>query len=527
MQPSLPATPIAPIDYRLVAALSLLLSAWLIAIDPLINRDAIIYLRTADAYLQDGFIASQSLYGRPLISICFATIHQLTGLPLVSAGLLLNTLFYLVFNVSFVATVHTLGGDRRIQWFAAIVVLTHPILNDHRSSIMRDPAYWALLILAFRELLLYIRSPGLRHRLGWAACILLATLFRFEGLFFAALAPLTLFTTRGLAHKVRHCLRLLAPLLVGMAVVSVGILFYLPDHSGSGQLFPAIGGYIDNLQAFPDEFSRVSALTGWAVLRFSSAQDAPVAVLAGLGAVLLLNLCRAATWPYLLLLIWGLRDRVAARLRPDDNRLLLLHALIGLFYLTLFILINRFMLERYANQVVIFLLLYLPFTLNGLWNDAERRWKQAVVVLLLVGMSLDSLHNTDYQKAFIRDAARWLREETPKNSTLVSNDKYIAYFSGRSVDWEAAYELHFSLERMLKQRALWSRADYLAMRVRPRETADWQTFLEQHDLREVARFDGGRHGSIGIVHLQPQNRYPKSSRSAANTSATSTSDSGL
>ena len=75
-------------DYWLIFALSMALSAWLIAIDPVLNRDAILYLRSADAYLQDGLVASLQLYGRPLLSVCFALVHQLTGLPLVFAGLL-------------------------------------------------------------------------------------------------------------------------------------------------------------------------------------------------------------------------------------------------------------------------------------------------------------------------------------------------------------------------------------------------------------------------------------------------------
>ena len=141
----------APIDYRWIVLASLLLSGWLIAIDPLLNRDAIIYLRSADAYLRDGFVASQQLFDRPLISICFALLHKWTGLPLEWAGQLLNSLFYALFCATFVATVHTLGGDRRVQLFAAVVVLSHPMLNDYRSSIVRDPAYWAFIVLSLRR----------------------------------------------------------------------------------------------------------------------------------------------------------------------------------------------------------------------------------------------------------------------------------------------------------------------------------------------------------------------------------------
>ncbi len=496
-----------------------MLSVWLIAIDPLINRDAIIYLRTADAYLQDGFIASQNLFGRPLISICFATLHQFTGIPLVYAGQLLNTLFYVLLNVGFVATVHALGGDRRIQWLAAVVILSHPILNDHRSSIMRDPAYWCFVILAFRQLLLYVRRPRLRHGLGWSCAILMAAMFRFEGLFFAALAPLTLLATRDLEHRLRHCLRLLGPILIAAAAIGLGLALYLSGPSIHEHTFPAIGTYLDRLLEFPREFSRLAAAGGAGLLEFSAREDAGVAIVAALAAILVLNLCRALTWPYVLALLWGIRHRVTARLRPDDATLLNLHLLIGTAYLALFTLINRFMLERYSCQVVIFLLLYLPFILNALWTDGDRRWKQALVVILLAGMSLDSLHNSDYQKAFIRDATHWLEDNTPADAGLVSNDKYIAYFSGRRVDWDAAYRHRFDLQSMLADEALWSGSDYLAMLVRRREDPAWHSFLERQGLEEAVRFGGGRHGSVAIVRLRAQPRWPDRSGSAADTSA--------
>ena len=143
-----PTTPDAPLDYRTTAALSLLLSAWLIAIDPIITRDAIIYLRTAEAYLQDGFFASQQLFGRPMLSLCIATVHQLTGLSLLWSGLLLSSLVYALLCVGFVAVVRELGGGRKTQVIAAVVILCHPLISDYRSSIMRDPAYWAFMILS-------------------------------------------------------------------------------------------------------------------------------------------------------------------------------------------------------------------------------------------------------------------------------------------------------------------------------------------------------------------------------------------
>jgi hypothetical protein len=494
-------TAAVPIDYRVIVAASLLLSLWLIAINPLIDRDAILYLRSADAYLQGGMAASQQLFGRPLLSVCFALIHQVTGIPLLYAGLLLNTLFYALFCVAFVAVVRALGGDRRIQLLAALVILSHPVINEQRSSIMREPGYWAFLLLAFRELLLYLRQPGWRHRLRWFGCIALAAMFRLEGLFFALLAPLALLSTASLDHHWRHCLRLLSLPLLATALLLGAWLLY-PSAPGSHDYrFPGVETYIDRLRDLPQSFGEVVAATGNAMLEFSAREDAAAAVLAGLAAVAILNICRALTWPWLLTLLWGRYRGLVARFRADDRRLLQAHLLISLSYLACFTLLNRFMLERYACGFVIFALLYLPFVLNDMWAEGRRSLQRGLVILLLVVMSLDSLHKLDYQKTFIADAAEWLRTNTPDTASIASNNQYLAYFSDRDFDWPAAARKGFDLNRILADPALWRDRDYLVMRVNRANTEAWQAFLSDHSLVESAVFDGGRHGKVAIVKL--------------------------
>lgn len=491
------ATANTPIDYRVVALLSLLLSIWLISIDPLINRDAIIYLRSADAYLLHGFGRDHGLLAYPLISILMGILHQLTGLSLLHAGLLLTSLFYALFCVAFVACVQTLGGDRRVQWIAAVVALSHPMLNDQRSSIMRDPAYFSLILLAFRALLLYVRQPTARHQLSWTACIVLAMLFRFEGVFFALLAPGSLLFTRQLPHKLKHCLRLFLPQLA-----VVGVLVVTSQTGSDGDMFPSLEVYINGLLAIPTDFEAISQATGAALLEFTSRDDAPAAVIAGLGAILVLNICRAITWPYVLVLLWGRVSGMASRLRPDDRNLLLCHLAISLAYLALFTLINRFLLERYANQLVVLVLLFLPFVLNALLHDADQRWKKALAILLLAGMCLDSVHNKDAEKAFIRDAAEWIAEYTPQEASLASNHKYIAYFSERNFDWKFASSIRFNTQKLLSSEKHWRSKDFLAVVIKRRDQWLWEQFVVKGKLREIAQFDGGRHGSVYIVQIQ-------------------------
>ena len=473
-------------------------------LDPLVNRDAIIYLRSADAYLQGGLAAAQQVHGRPLLSVCIALLHQLTGMTLLHAGLAITTVAYTALCVSFVATVRLLGGNRTVQIMAAVVVLSHPMLNQLRSSIMRDPAYWALLILSFRELLLYLRQPSLLSRLRWFLYVLLAAAFRFEGVFFAIIAPFALLFTRNLEHRLRHCLLLLVPQITALAVVTLSVIIYRSQQTDSSPLFPAIAYYLDNLKAIPEQFSAVAKQASEPLLKFTSRDDAPWAVAAGLLVVLLLNICRALSWPWAIALFWGARAQLHRHFRSDDSTVLRAHLFIAAGYLAVFMLINRFMLERYSMQAVIFLLLYLPFILGALWQYGG--WKKYLVIVLLAGMTADTLHNGSREKAFIRDATHWVVQNTDENASLVSNEKYIAYFSQREFDWAAIQAIHFSLGAIMESPRMWRDRDYLVMYIKPIREELWKNFLQQHGLEEQQSFGEGRKGRVAIVQLTAVNR---------------------
>ena len=292
------------------------------------------------------------------------------------------------------------------------------------------------------------------------------------------------------------------PQLLALGLLATGLVLYQGTLQPGARLFPGIGLYIDQLSGFPARFGATASASAEIMLDFTAREDASLVLLAALMALLLLNICRALTWPWVVTLVWGWQSRLLARLRRDDHRVLLAHLSISLAYLAVFTLINRFMLERYAIHLVVFLLFYLSFMLNALWHSgsryALRRW---LIAALLLVMSLDTLHNRDHEKAFVKDATEWLIANAPPASTLVSNEQYLAYFSGLSFDWREADYRGFDLWPLLASPEFWRDRDYLAMRVRGEDLAAWQAFLNDNGLRETAVFDGGRHGKVSIVAI--------------------------
>jgi len=510
--PTQPGMPQTPVDLRVIATISLLLSLWLILADPIINRDAIIYLRTAEAYLQGGLLASFSLFDRPFLSIMIAWLHQITGLSLLHCGLIFSALFYALLSTTFVSIIRQLGGDRRVQLIAAIVILSHPMIATGRDSIMRDAPFWAFSLLAFRTLLFYVRQPTLKRQVQWFIFVAIAALFRFESIFFAVLAPLAVFIAADRSHRLRISVRLLALPLTAIVMLVLIILLVQSVLLPESLLFPDISGYVNKLTLFPQVFNDVSTATGEALLSFSAKSDAKVASIAGLAAILVVHLCRALMWPYVIVLLWGRAQGLFILIPRQPRSLLNSHLIISLIYLSLFTLTNRFMLERYCHIFTLFVALYLPFIINAAWAPERKPLTKILAVLVLVGMSIDVSGSLGSRKIYKRDASQWLVASTPEDASIVSNSKYIAYFSGRETDWRNLGAITFKATDLDSKPALWRRVDYIVVKVKSHEFDRWSAFLEKNSLSELKTFPGGRHGKVSVVEVPPKLRIRTGNR---------------
>ena len=206
------------------------------------------------------------------------------------------------------------------------------------------------------------------------------------------------------------------------------------------------------------------------------------------------------TWPYVAVLAWYFWQR-RDQLNEQHRCLVNTHLLIAFFYLAMFTLGNRFMLERYAGIFTLFMMPYLCFAMAGLWQSGPRSRGRIIALILLLAMAGDSLHNNNYKKAFVREASDWILENTADDALLLSNNRRLIYFSERPYEWRRGKPVNdrFPVSALLERPAMRCGYDYLAIEVRPRDEDYWAAFLRRVSQEEYRVFDGGRHGRIVIV----------------------------
>ncbi len=421
------------------AAVGALFSLWLIVKAPVLNADAYQYLRAAELFNSDGAAAMLSHYGWFHYSILIALLNKiLPGSLLVSAHVL-NLLLQTLLITTFIRLSQRLHGGRRIAWLAALTLLAHPPFNEMRAMLIRDFGFLAFALLSL-EFLLLLRDTGRwQHGALWVLSICLATAFRLEALVVAAFAPLALWgngNNRKVLMLYALLLALAAVASLVCALLDVDLLaqmqfawrYYLPRMLDLPALISGSSQVLMQQLFTPDNFpGNHSPGHGLIILLFAY------------GYTVLAVVAHALTIPLSVLLLHACWR---GWLRPTEGWRgpLSVYALCSLLSLLVFISIMHFLTERYAMLLCLLLLLLVPGVLNH-WIDHARaqnsnRRYQVAAWVFVVYFFTDSLVSFGYSTAYMQQALTWLQRQDTTGNTLVTNNSYLAYGSGRVRDYD-------------------------------------------------------------------------------------------
>lgn len=491
----------------LAAGLSLgssLLSVWR---TPTLSYDSLLYLETAEAFMAGGLQQALEVYPWPFLSVFIATLHQLTGLSLATCGHLLTSLAYAGILVLFIHITRVLGGSSRVQWWAALVLLILPTLNDYRGYIIRDPLFWLLLLVSLEQLVRYQQNQRLCHAGGWVLSIALATLFRLEALVFALLAPL--FWACFSAGPWRARLTQSLPLYAGLGVLgALGFGFLLIFSWGElGQL-----RLVDELRQIPQFFSQTAAYFEMTLEQIKQgvhnpfiADDIKLIFISGLIGLVLFTSLHAFSVPYLLVITWRVRSYGAFLARADAAPLCS-YLLITLCYLTLFAFKAHFLTDRFFISFALVALLPLPFILDQIMQGAPQRWHLGLLALLFSYQLLDSSISTGPTKTYLAEANHWLQKEQA-GKQILSDQEHIAYFAGQGL-------AHSYRENALALIESGQKTDLLIVDVRRKQQTKKERLagLEAAErLQPLQRFANERDNELRIYRvIQAERQTPAS-----------------
>lgn len=481
-------------DVRFWAVLSsLLLSGIAAMLGRFPNDDAFVYLRSAEIFLDQGMVAAFQHYPWATLSVLIGLFQHLPGIDLFTAAQLLNALWYALVTAAFISLVGHFDRSPRVMVLAAVTVLAYPLLNEFRFYVIRDIAFLGLSLWAALCFLRYYASGARRQAAGFCALLVVAALFRAEALLFLVLVPLTLLAHPTLNWR-RRSRRLftvwgfaaLGPALAALAFILAGVDLWQQLQTAASVYLPFVQDTLAGLSNRQAEL--VDALFSEHAANHA-AEYTSLILVTGLLAMLVAKLVESLGLSSAIIAYGLYRRHVPfekTALRPWLG-----WVATSLLVLALFTLLARFMTTRYTLLAVMLLMVLVPLIIDRLWSAAQRSGRMRgfawLFGLLLAYNAIDAHISFGERKAWLADTLEWLEEETAAGTPLLTNERYIAWRSGR-VD---AYD---EVSRYMPPEAMLA-APQGAILVVEREPALYDALEragEQGQVEELVRFEDRR-----------------------------------
>ncbi|TAN51439.1 MAG: hypothetical protein EPN21_06560 [Methylococcaceae bacterium] len=412
---------------------SIILSAYKVGTGSTVNNDGLLYLHTAQVFVEQGIRAAFAQFNWPFFPVLIGLLHKTTGLGYESAAHALNALLLALLCVGFVTLYREMTASDERPWLAAAIIILSPQITNYRPYIIRDIGYWALALWALLYFARYCRRPSWHTALAWQSCILAAVAFRIEGAALAALLPLwCLRGGQGTAWSARLKTWLGANnLFLAGAGALLGLLISgaipLPANSRLDQF----SGFLSPLQ-FAAAFSHKAEAIAQHTQAFYAPQDAKLLLLGG-GLYLFIHKAVSCLGIiYALPLGWALLNKPRALAAFS---LIGYAAAITAIPLLAFTYKDLFLSGRYMGLLVFLLSLPVACAVNHFMDSrrSARSYPYWLGAMILAGLFLlaDIFIQTGPSKRYLREGANWLQQTLPAGTALCSEDGDLLYYAGR------------------------------------------------------------------------------------------------
>jgi hypothetical protein len=488
----------------LTVAASVLLSLFSIWLHEHPNNDAFTYIRTAEIALHDGISGAYEHYEWAHFSVLMAAVHSISGLSLLNAAYLINILLFALLCASFVSVVATMTQSNRVVWLAAVVILLYPHLNEFRPYIIRDTGFLAFMLLSLLHLLYYSRSLRLRYGIIFIAATLAASLFRPEALVYLFLSPVAVLfnSIHPISDRRKAWYRLQTLTLLLAVLASTLFALGVMDLGSQLQSFSTIyAPFLPNLEQLMgiNNTALSHALFGEYASQFVG-NYVGWFLIAGLIALLVACVIDSLGLVVAPLLLFGLWRR-HINIPAHAAGVLVTYFLVSALILLAFVLLTRFVTTRYTLLLCTLLLMLLPLLIDRLWSlaAASMRLRRFGVLMAVVALysALDAHVSFGASKAHITQGAAWIAQYTRQNAPLLTNEFYIAYESGRIIDYDL-------IERNISAETIQAARPGTIVAITPRR--DIMEYVEQAmqrgELRLLQRFDAERGADLLVLEKE-------------------------
>ena len=190
-----------------------------------ITNDSILYIEMARHFAMGDPHPFEG-YSWGFYPALIAGIHIISGLGLQASANLLIVMFFMLLVWGLMRMVSIAGGNDWTQFYAVVLLLgSGYIVGNILPMASRDLGYWALMLHAVNQLILFYQQGRWKQVLYWQLFVLLATLFRIEGAVQWLVLPLAgLFISNHASSRLKTIAAPYSLLIVGSFLAPVFLL---------------------------------------------------------------------------------------------------------------------------------------------------------------------------------------------------------------------------------------------------------------------------------------------------------------
>ena len=181
---------------------------------------------------------------------------------------------------------------------------------------------------------------------------------------------------------------------------------------------------------------------------------------------------------------------------------------LNLAILGVFVVVMLFLTGRFPLALCLTLMLAVPFSLIALyekWQENRAKpiranWIFPTVVILFLLMAVDGLYSPT-SKEHIKEAGLWIKENTPPESTLLSNNEILIFYSGKNAyRTNAKYDWGETLD--LVRSGKWLDYNYVAVRIKRQHSKDAISLVRTLQMDPTKRFRNKKGDQVLIFKVR-------------------------
>ncbi|HQN64215.1 MAG TPA: hypothetical protein PLR90_01370 [Methylophilus sp.] len=428
-----------------IVSFSIALAAWIQYIQHgWINPDSVIYFEQARLIAAGDWHSAIQIFNWPLYGFCIALIHKLTLLDIHSSAQILNSIFFGIATASYLKIIQICGGNTRVMLSGAFILFSSQyIVGDALSMLLRDEGFWAFYLASLFFFIRYLQQEQIRDALIWQVCIMIATLFRIEGISYLIGLPL-IFLFLHHQHwlaRLKHLLYTNSLSILTMGFIATTILINKDlSMKNFGRLQEV---FTTNFyQEFTAHLQQSTKIMSEQVLGKYLDEYAVVGLLVIFAYIIIVKIISTTGIIPSALNFFALKQGAYKSLEKNAHFALRVVALIAVFNMAL-IIIKVFVLSgRYVIALSWILMILASFYLSDLVKTPNRKHVQIgllVLILLFSGMIKNILPKHEGYN-YLQDAVAWTTATAPDDKIFYDDCRMRYYakapFAGK---WDSTW----------------------------------------------------------------------------------------